>query len=143
MCASGSSLLKQSGSSSQEVRDRYQQSFEQCLLQHHLNTESSVKDQWKIKECILTSAEVAVGYAKKKQPNWFTDATDILRPLLDDKARARQRYLQLQNSSAKHEFRFRQWLRELWMRLRKLGLARCRAAPIPDFTNTSSTKYCC
>ena len=48
---------------------------------------------------------VVVGYAKKKQPDWFIDATDILRPLLDDKARARQRYLQLQNSSAKREFR--------------------------------------
>ena len=42
--------------------------------------------------------------------HWFIDATDILRPLLDDKARARQRYLQLQSSSAKREFRFRQRL---------------------------------
>ena len=65
----------------QEVRDQYQQSLEQCLLQHHLNTESSVGEQWNIiKECILTSAEVAFGYAKKKQPDWFTDAADILMP---------------------------------------------------------------
>ena len=97
--------------SSQEVRDRYQQSLEQCLLQHHLNTGSSVEEQYRIiKECILSSAEVAVGYAKKKQPDWFIDATDILRPLLHDKARARQRYLQLQSSFAKREFRFRQRL---------------------------------
>ena len=94
--------------SSQEVRDRYQQSLEQCLLQHHLNAELSVEEQWRIiKERILSSA---VGYAKKKQPDWFIDATDILRPLLDDKARARYRYLQLQNSSAKCEFWFRQRL---------------------------------
>ena len=72
-----------------------------------MNAESSVKEQWKIiKECILTSAEVAVRYAKK-QPDWFIDATDILRPL---KARACQRYLQLQNFSAKHEFWFQQRL---------------------------------
>ena len=96
--------------SSQEVSDRYQQSLEQCLLQDQLIAESSVKEQWKIiKECILASAEVAVGYAKK-QPDWFIDATDMLRPLLDDKARARQWYLQLQNSFAKLEFRFRQRL---------------------------------
>ena len=96
--------------SSQEVRDRYQQSLGQCFLQHQLNAESSVEDQWKIiKECVLASAEVAVGYAKK-QPDWLIDATDILRPLLDDKAGACQRYFQLQNSSAKREFRFRQRL---------------------------------
>ena len=34
--------------SSQEVRDRYQQSLEQCLLQHHLNTGSSVEEQYRI-----------------------------------------------------------------------------------------------
>ena len=60
-------------------------------------------------------------YAKKKQPDWFIDATDILRPLLDDKARARQRYLQLQNSSAKREFRF-------WQRLVKRAVDEAKEA---------------
>ena len=48
--------------------------------------------------------DAAVGCAREKQPDWFIDATDILTPLLDDKARTRQRYLQLQSSSAKREF---------------------------------------
>ena len=36
----------------------------------------------------MTSAEEAIGRAMKKQPDWFIDATDVLAPLLDDKARA-------------------------------------------------------
>ena len=96
---------------SQEVRDRYQQSLEQHLLQHQYNKDQSVEEQWQtLKECIMTSADAAVGRAKKKQPDWFIDATDILTPLLDDKARARQRYLQLQSSSAKRKFRLFQRL---------------------------------
>ena len=35
----------------------------------------------------MTSAEEVIGHARKKQPDWFSDATDILTPLLDDKAR--------------------------------------------------------
>ena len=49
--------------------------------------------------------DICGGRARKKQPDWFTDAIDKLTPLLDDKAKARQRYLQLQSSSAKREFR--------------------------------------
>ena len=46
-----------------------------------------MKEQWKVlKECIMTSAEVAVGDAKKKEFDWFIDATDKLMPQLDDKA---------------------------------------------------------
>ena len=85
---------------SQEVRDRYQQSLkqclqqslEQCLLQHNSNTEPVISGRYP--ECMMICAEVAVGYAKKKQPNWFIDATNELMPLLDEKARTHQRYLQ-------------------------------------------------
>lgn len=44
-----------------------------------------------LRDCIMTSAEEIIGRARKKQPDWFIDATDILAPLLDNKARAHQR----------------------------------------------------
>jgi len=96
---------------SQGVRDRYQQSLEQHLLQHPCNTEESAEEQWRaLKDSIVTSADESFGRARKKQPDWFIDATDVLAPLMDNKARARQRYLQLQSSSAKSEFRLCQRL---------------------------------
>ena len=45
----------------------------------------------------------------------------LLLPLLDDKARARQQYLQLQNSSAKCEFWF-------WQRLIKRAMDEAKEA---------------
>ena len=96
---------------SQEVRDRYQQSLEEHLLQHPCDLEESVEEQWQaLKDGIMTTADASVGHARKKQPDWFIDATDILTPLLDDKAKARQKYLQVQSSSARSEFRLCQRL---------------------------------
>jgi len=52
---------------SQGVRDRYQQSLEQHLLQHPSNLEESV---WKaLKDSIMTSADECIGRARKKQPD--------------------------------------------------------------------------
>ena len=31
-----------------------------------------------LRDCIMTSAEEIIGRARKKQPDWFIDATDIL-----------------------------------------------------------------
>ena len=91
---------------SREVRDRYWQSLEQRLSQVRHNAEGSAEEQWQtLKDCIMTSAEEAVGCARKKQSDWFIDATDVLAPLLDDKIRAHQRYLLSQCSSTKKEFR--------------------------------------
>jgi len=64
-----------------------------------------VEQQWKaLKDSIMTSADECIGHVRKKQPDWFIDATDLLTPLLDNKAKARQKYLQLQSASAKREF---------------------------------------
>ena len=90
---------------SQGVRDRYQQFLEQHLLQHPSNLEESVEQQCKaLKDSIMTSADECIGCARKKQPDWFIDATDVLTPLLDNKANACQKYLQFQSASAKREF---------------------------------------
>ena len=73
----------------------YWQSLEQHLSQLQRNAEGSVEEQWQtLKDSIMTSAEETVGCARKKLPDWFIDATDVLAPLLDDKIRACQRYLQ-------------------------------------------------
>lgn len=77
---------------SHKVRNKYQQSFEQHLSQFQCDAEGSVEDQWGIlRDCIMTSAEEIIRRARKKQPDWFIDATDILAPLLDNKARAHQK----------------------------------------------------
>ena len=44
----------------------------------------------------MTFANEYIGRAGKKQPDWFVDVTNVLTPLLDRKAKALQRYLQLQ-----------------------------------------------
>ena len=67
-----------------------------------------------LKNCIMTSDGEAIGRVRKKQPDWFIDATDVLAPLLDDKAKAHQRYLQSLSSSAKKAFLYvRDWLKRL------------------------------
>ena len=87
---------------SQKVSDRYQQSLKQYSFQLRYNKEELVEEWQELKECIMTSADAC---ARKKQPTeWFIDAADILNPLLDDKNRACQKYMQLQRVSAKHEF---------------------------------------
>jgi len=93
------------------VRDRYQQSLEQHLLQHPSNLEESVEQQWKaLKDGIMTSADECIGHTRKKQLEWFIDVTDVLTLLLDNKAKAHQKYLQLQSASARREFRLCQRL---------------------------------
>ena len=57
-----------------------------------------------LKNCVIMSAKEAIGCGWKKQPDWFVNAAGILDPLLDDKARAHQQFLQTQCPSAKKEF---------------------------------------
>ena len=98
-CASCSAPLKESGTRTSSPFKK------QHLLQHPSNLAESVEEQWKaLKGSIMTSADEYIRHARKKQPDWLIDATDVLTLLLDNKAKARQRYLQLQSASAKHEF---------------------------------------
>ena len=70
----------------QEVRDKYQQSLDHHLSRCQHTAEGSVEEQWQVlKDCIMTSAEEAIGHGWKKQPDWFVDAADVLESLLDDK----------------------------------------------------------
>ena len=56
----------------------------------------------------METAEESVGQVRKKQPDWFSDATDTLMPLVTAKQRAHCRFLQLQTTAAKREFRKQQ-----------------------------------
>ena len=48
-----------------------------------------MEQQWEaLKDSIVTSADEFIGRARKKQLDWFIDATDVLTPLLDNKAKA-------------------------------------------------------
>ena len=41
------------------------------------------EDNWeRLKKCIVEAAEECLGRARKRQPDWFLDATDALMPLV-------------------------------------------------------------
>ena len=53
--------------------------LEQYLSQLQCDAGGSVEDQWWIlRYCIMTSAEEVTGRVKKKQPDWFINATEVL-----------------------------------------------------------------
>jgi hypothetical protein len=91
---------------SQEARRMYQTELEQYLSEHPHNEEGSTEENWMaLKDCIMSCAEKCVGRSKRKQPDWFKDAIDVLTPLLADKQEAYNRFLCTQNSETKKEFR--------------------------------------
>ena len=59
----------------------------------------------RLKKCILEAAEDCLGWARKRHPDWFLDATDVLMPLVATKRRAHCRFLHDHNTSSKKEFR--------------------------------------
>ena len=84
----------------------YQTELEQYLSEHPHNEEGSTEENWMaLKDCIMSCAEKCVGRSKRKQPDWFKDAIDVLTPLLADKQEAYNRFLCTQNSETKKEFR--------------------------------------
>ena len=58
-----------------------------------------------LKKCIVETAEDCLGRARKRQPDWFLDATDTLMPLVAAKRRAYCRFLHNHDTSCKKEFR--------------------------------------
>ena len=74
----------------------------QCLMQHPHKESRPPEENWEVlRKCIMKTAEECVGRARKKQPDWFSDAFDTLMPLV----RALCRFLQSGTTAHKKEFR--------------------------------------
>ena len=92
--------------SSREQREDFEKSLMQRLTQHPHSEHGPPEESWEtLKRCIMETAEESVGRARKQQPDWFSDAIDTLTPLVTAKRRAHCRFLQLQTTAAKREFR--------------------------------------
>ena len=77
--------------SSKEYREKFQQTLCQLFLQHPHCVNKQPEHNWeRLKKCIVEAAEdcLGLGWARKRQPDWFLDATDTLMPLVAAKRRA-------------------------------------------------------
>ena len=112
--------------SSKDCREEFQQTLCQLLLQHPHCVDDQPEDNWeRLKKCIVEAAEDCLGRARKRQPDWFLDATDTLMPLVATKRRAHCKFLHDHNTSSKKEFRRHQRIiKKLWMKQREAELAR-------------------
>ena len=119
--------------SSRDVREEFQQSMDQCLLQHPHIVDGHPEENWKVlKKCIMETAERCVGRSRKRQPDWFSDAIDTLMPLMIAKQRAYCKFLQSYTVEDIWEFRRHQRVvknavdeaKEKWIS-RVIGEAEC------------------
>ena len=88
-----------------EQRQAYQQALEEQLRDHPITPDKTTEHNWNtLKSCIITTADAIVGRGRKKQPDWFVQATDTLQPLLDAKKRVQDKVLQAINTANRREF---------------------------------------
>lgn len=91
---------------SQEIRDQYSTTLSNLLNDQPHCPDDSIDNNWKtLHSCVITAAKETIGRGKRKQPEWFTDSKDVLAPLIEEKNRAFERFLQSSSSRAKNEFR--------------------------------------
>ena len=61
----------------------------QVSVEHPHVLECPAEQNWKSwRSCILFTAEAVLGQRKKRQPDWFIQAADMLQPLLQAKQHA-------------------------------------------------------
>ena len=84
---------------SKERREEFQKSMSQSLMQDPCEDGGTPEGKWKkLKRCIMETAEESLGRERKKQPDWFTEATDELTPLISAKQQAYCTFLQTPTS---------------------------------------------
>ena len=65
-----------------EMREFYQEELEKCLCEHPHVLECPAEQNWKgWMSCIVSTTEAVLGQRKKRQPDWFIQAADLLQPL--------------------------------------------------------------
>ena len=58
-----------------------------------------------MKKCIVTAADETLGRSWKKQPDWFLENADKLKPIIEAKNKARNRMLQSNTEANQKQFR--------------------------------------
>ena len=58
-----------------------------------------------MKSCILKTGEETTGQAKKTQPDWFLESSEILHPLIETKNKAHNWMIQSNTIATHKEFR--------------------------------------
>ena len=92
--------------SSKDCREEFQQTLCQLLLQHPHCVDDQPEDNWgRLKRCIVETDEDCLGWARKRQPDWFLDVIDTLKPLVAANRRAQCKFLHDHTNSSKKEFR--------------------------------------
>ena len=83
----------------------YQQKVEDPLTAEPHNHEESADHNWyTLKKNIMTAAEESLGMERKKQPNWFLEASDTLSPLLEAKNAAHMKMLKTNTTANQKAF---------------------------------------
>ena len=68
--------------------------------------EETAKQSWeRMKKCIVTAADETLGRSWKKQPDWFLENADKLKPIIEAKNKARNRMLQSNTEANQKQFR--------------------------------------
>ena len=92
--------------SERNVRDKYQGKLDQCLLDNPHMEGSSREAKWTtFKNCVAKIAEETLGRKRKSQPDWFSEASDTLIPLISAKRKAHNKFLQNSSVASKKDFR--------------------------------------
>ena len=65
----------------------------------------SVCDSWHaLRSCIVSSAETSIGRGKRSDPEWFTESSETLNPLIEAKNKAHLKFLQIGTRSCRQRF---------------------------------------
>ena len=91
--------------SSSTFRDDYRLRLTDWLLETPHDNECTADQNWKIlKDCILKTGEETVGQARKTQPDWFLESSEVLHLLIEAKNRAHNHMLKSNSITSQKEF---------------------------------------
>ena len=87
-------------------RGKYQELLQQHLLDRPHNDDGTAEGNWDaLKDCIVTSAEEAIGRGRRRQPEWFEESSELLVPLIKAKNKAHLNALRSNTVANRKEFR--------------------------------------
>jgi len=90
---------------SKEMHDNYARCLEQELVDWSPTNECSAEECWnQLQSGIISSTEQCIGRGYRSNSEWFEDNADTLKPLIDIKNEALQKYLQRDTRSRKRFF---------------------------------------
>ena len=86
--------------------NEYVSSLESRLCDGRFSSVTCAEDNWKeLQSCIVNSAEDSIGRGYRSNPEWFEDSYSQLKPLIDEKNDAYQKFLQVGTRLRRKTFR--------------------------------------